>query len=396
MKKNKMMFISFLHPSLLGSGSQIRAATLIQMLSKKHPVYLFVIHQQGTQTSAILDEGMNDVCQKIVYVNLDGAVAQEKAPLCVPCRSTEIGQCIRDFYDKHQLDSIFLFKIETYCLINIDLSLYPVKYIDLDELASKRNQGIEHLKKESGVHARDPVTQRGHTLLKMIERKIIPQFNHIFVASDLEATEVRQLIGGVNVHVLPNTLPSPTFESKKILAHPQEILFVGSLFYYPNEDAVHYFSNEIFPLIDEALKGQVKFRIIGFSAPKSLNELKKRTGIDVLGYQKNLTSFYSRASLVVVPLRTGSGTRIKIIEAFIHNCPVVSTSIGAMGLGLCHQKNILLADDPHAFAQTCVNVLTNPHLSSRLIDGGKKHYQEHHSPEVLASFYEKAVTPLSL
>ena len=108
----------------------------------------------------------------------------------------------------------------------------------------------------------------------------------------------------------------------------------------------------------------------------------------LLGFQENLERFYSSASLVVVPLRVGTGTRVKILEAFVHGCPVVSTSIGAMGLKVTHEKNIFLADQPKLFAHACLKILKTPHLASRLISEGQRLHREYYSPEILDQFYK--------
>ena len=84
----------------------------------------------------------------------------------------------------------------------------------------------------------------------------------------------------------------------------------------------------------------------------------------------------ARADLVVVPVRYGSGTRVKILEAFAHRIPVVSTTIGAEGLGAADGVHLLVADDPDAFADRCARLLTDGDLRERLVDAAEQLFEE--------------------
>jgi glycosyltransferase involved in cell wall biosynthesis len=156
-------------------------------------------------------------------------------------------------------------------------------------------------------------------------------------------------------------------------------------------DAVLYFCREIFPLIRQKMGDRVVFRIVGISSPPEILALAENTGVQVMGYQENLEPFYASASLVVVPLRAGAGTRVKILEAFAYGRPVVSTTIGAAGLKVTDGENILLADSTEGFAQACVKVLETSELAERLVEGGRKLHRELYSAEALLRIYDEAM-----
>ncbi len=162
-----------------------------------------------------------------------------------------------------------------------------------------------------------------------------------------------------NVYVIPNMFE---VNGRKLTppekVNGQEILFCGMMSYPPNQDAILFFVEKIFPKILERVPN-AHLTIVGKHTPEKIMRFGTQPGITVAGYVPSMEPYYERASIVVVPLLNGGGTRIKILEAFAYERPVVSTSIGAEGLEVTHEKNILIADDPSEFADRCIELLRN-------------------------------------
>jgi len=137
-----------------------------------------------------------------------------------------------------------------------------------------------------------------------------------------------------------------------------EILFCGMMSYPPNQDAILFFVEKIFPKILERVPN-AHLTIVGKHTPEKIMRLGTQPGITVTGYVPSMEPYYDRASIVVVPLLNGGGTRIKILEAFAYERPVVSTSIGAEGLDVTNGEDILIADNPEDFATKCIELLQN-------------------------------------
>ena len=253
--RKRTLVISYLYPSSSGSGVQIRAAALVQMLAVHEDVYLLVINRYDTVLDPVAVREMEKICQKILYVN---------------CQSGQSAATIKRFYDENKLNTLFIFRIETYFLMKSGLDSYPTKYLDLDELSSRRNDLIADLKSKTSAVSNDLAANHNKSILQLIEKKIIPLFNKVFVSSELEANEVCKLTGSNNIYVLPNVLPSRILNPRQPAIDPQEILFVGSFFYYPNEDAIHYFCRDIFPLIRENLGDQLFFVLSALRVPSRL------------------------------------------------------------------------------------------------------------------------------
>ncbi len=144
---------------------------------------------------------------------------------------------------------------------------------------------------------------------------------------------------------------NPTKHSQK------EILFCGSLDYYPNEEGLIWFYNQVFPLIKKAIP-EVVLTLVGASAKKERHQkLLDDPSVHVEGKVTDLQPFYYRAGVCIAPLLSGSGTRLKILEAMSFGSPVVSTSIGSEGLNVIAGKHLLVADEPIAFAEKVITLL---------------------------------------
>jgi glycosyltransferase involved in cell wall biosynthesis len=144
-------------------------------------------------------------------------------------------------------------------------------------------------------------------------------------------------------------------------------MFQGTLRYPPNGDAARFLASEIAPRLDALVAG-VQVRLVGVVAPSFAAEVSNQPLVTVVGAVPEIVDELARADLVVVPLRFGSGTRIKILEAFAHRIPVVSTSLGAEGLGLADGVHILLADDAPGIAEACACLLSDAELRQSIVD----------------------------
>ena len=193
-------------------------------------------------------------------------------------------------------------------------------------------------------------------LMNLFERKNLKLFDNVFVTSELDKIELEKKLGLNNLEVVKNCVPLN--ECKFNNSTDKSILFLGSLGYDPNEDAVKYFLDQIFPLILRKDK-DVKFNIAGPSPPLWVKKRHDGKSIFVLGYVKDLQQLFNDNSIMIVPLRIGGGTRLKILDAAVHFTPVVSTSIGNEGLFFEHNKHLFIADFPEQFANYCVMLLND-------------------------------------
>jgi glycosyltransferase involved in cell wall biosynthesis len=151
-----------------------------------------------------------------------------------------------------------------------------------------------------------------------------------------------------------------------------QILSVATMFYPPNVEGVHWFATQVFPLIRREIN-DVQFQVVGSRPPKKITRLAESgSGIVVTGYVPDLSLLLQRAAVLVVPLRSGSGMRVKILESFARGIPVVSTSIGVEGIQAEAGEHLLVADDPEGFSQAVIRALRDRAEAARLARSGRQ------------------------
>ncbi|HVA62086.1 MAG TPA: glycosyltransferase [Terriglobales bacterium] len=169
------------------------------------------------------------------------------------------------------------------------------------------------------------------------------------------------------------------------------VLFQGSMDWYPNRDAVEYFAHEILPLI-RAEQPAVKFVVAGRNPPRALVEgLAGRTEIEFTGAVAAMEPYLQAATLAVVPLRLGSGTRIKILEACAAGRAVVSTTMGAEGLELRNGGEIALADGPTDFARQVILLLRDRRRREAMAAAGRAAVSQRYSHAALRASLQAAL-----
>ena len=201
------------------------------------------------------------------------------------------------------------------------------------------------------------------------QRSVATQAERVVIASELDAARS----GLSNVTVIPNTYPRPQSPIGDPAAEkPPVLLFQGNLGYPPNIDAAQWLATEIAPLI-RASEPATELRLVGRPGA-NVSQLHRPGVLTVVGEVPTMDNELARAVVAVVPIRYGSGTRIKILESFAHRIPVVSTTLGAEGLEVEDDVHLLLADEPAAFAAATVRLLGDPRLRQRLTQAAEALY----------------------
>jgi glycosyltransferase involved in cell wall biosynthesis len=199
------------------------------------------------------------------------------------------------------------------------------------------------------------------------------------VCSRIDADRA-EAAGLPRVEVVPNGYRLVAEPLGKITVRsPPTILFQGTLRYPPNADAARYLIEDLQAAIVGLVPDAV-VRLVGVATP-TISALGDRPGVTVVGQVPDIDTELARADLVLVPIRFGSGTRLKILEAFAHRIPVVSTSLGAEGLDAVDQDHLLIADTPDAIAAACARLLKDEDLRARLTDNAHRLFVERYQAD---------------
>jgi sugar transferase (PEP-CTERM/EpsH1 system associated) len=186
----------------------------------------------------------------------------------------------------------------------------------------------------------------------------------------------------LNVDIIPNGVDTTLYKALPLESLKPNLVFVGNMDYHPNADAVVHFCQEVLPLIRHTIKN-VQLWIVGMNPRPEVMKLDGN-GVHVTGKVDDVRPYYERCTTCVIPLRAGSGTRLKILEAMSLGRPVVSTSIGCEGLEVVDGEHILIADNPAEFAAATIKLLTTEALAKHLVHNARKLVKEKYDWEVLA------------
>jgi polysaccharide biosynthesis protein PslH len=201
------------------------------------------------------------------------------------------------------------------------------------------------------------------------------------VCSALDA-ERAKATGVQGVEVIANGYPAPERPVGRFeVGAPATILFQGLLRYPPNIDAARWLAHEVGPALRQQVP-DVQIRLVGDHLPE-LASLNDPPRVTLVGRVPDITTELERADLVVAPLRYGSGTRLKIIEAFAQKIPVASTSIGSEGLGAEDSVHLLIGDSTPALADACARLLRDPDLRAEVVARAHQLFDQRFRSEVI-------------
>jgi polysaccharide biosynthesis protein PslH len=196
------------------------------------------------------------------------------------------------------------------------------------------------------------------------ERGTLRKFRHIIAVSEHDRQQLLAMDRNCSITVVPTGVDTEKYSpAPHAEADPPKILFLGSMDWEPNIDAVIYFCRDILPRIRAHFPSAV-FQIVGRNPHASVRQLACDS-VEVTGTVPSVVEYLHAASMVVVPLRIGGGTRLKIFEAMACGKAVVSTSIGAEGLPVKNGRELTLADDAETFADAVIRLLSDHDLRRR-------------------------------
>ncbi|HEY0077647.1 MAG TPA: glycosyltransferase [Pyrinomonadaceae bacterium] len=192
------------------------------------------------------------------------------------------------------------------------------------------------------------------------ERAACRRFDGVVAVSREDCETMRREYGVEKVEDVPTGVDTEYFRPHgRETRDPFNLVFTGSMDWLPNEDAIRYFTEEVLPRVRERVP-QVTLTVVGRNPSASLVALGQRdASIVVTGRVEDVRPYMERASAYVVPIRVGGGTRLKIYEAMAMELPIVSTTVGAEGLPIADGAELLIADEPEAFADRIVRLVTD-------------------------------------
>jgi glycosyltransferase involved in cell wall biosynthesis len=214
------------------------------------------------------------------------------------------------------------------------------------------------------------------------EARLFRKFDLCVMVSEPDRRASMQMLPGYRgpMEVVPNGVDCQRNAPGLAPPMPNSLVFNGSLTYYANYEAMRYFLTDVFPLIRQKVPG-VSLTITGSTSGVNLAGLPLDGNVNLSGYVDDVRPLVAGAWVCVVPIRQGSGTRLKILEAMALGTPVVATAKGAEGLDVTDGEHILLADEPEAFAERTLQLLGDAALRRRLAANARRLVEERYDWE---------------
>ncbi|MEW6517299.1 MAG: glycosyltransferase [candidate division FCPU426 bacterium] len=211
------------------------------------------------------------------------------------------------------------------------------------------------------------------------ELAIYAQAEALITVTAADREILAPVVPGKPIHVVPNI--HDIKPRKNGYAQRQGLLFVGNFNHPPNADAVRYFCQDVFPKIQAALP-DVQLQVVGAHPPEDVQRLQTER-ITVTGYVMDTQPYIESCRVSIAPLRFGAGMKGKVGEALAGGLPVVTTSMGAEGMGVEHDRQLLVADDAEGFAQAVIRLYSDPALWERLSQAGQDFMQRQYAPDAI-------------
>jgi glycosyltransferase involved in cell wall biosynthesis len=209
-------------------------------------------------------------------------------------------------------------------------------------------------------------------LMSEFERRALHEFDAHVVVSQRDAQRLQDLNPAARIFVIENGVDTAFYSDLGVKDETpaRRIVFVGSMDYHANIDGVVDFAHEVWPRLRERQTDLV-FTIVGKDPASEVRELAQIGGIEVTGTVDDVRPFYREAIAAVVPLRVGGGSRLKILEAMAAGVPVISTTLGAEGLEVRHDENILIADTNEQLLEAIISLVTIKARHNHLVVAGR-------------------------
>jgi polysaccharide biosynthesis protein PslH len=227
------------------------------------------------------------------------------------------------------------------------------------------------------------------TKLCNYENKYCKIFDRVLLVSQQDEKLLLNMDHEIKTAVVPSGVEIEDYSNDGGSSQEEDgtVLWIGALGWPPNQDSFWWFYNKIVPLLI-AQKPDIKIEVVGSNPPSEIRNLV-RPNVKVIGEVIDVKQYYRRAQVCVVPLRAGSGIRMKLLEMFAMKKAVVSTSIGCEGLNVNHLQHLWIADNEKDFANGIVLLLQNEHLRKTIGNWARKFIEKSYSWDYIASQFEE-------
>lgn len=400
----KVLLLTQIVPYPPDSGPKVKTYYLLRSLAQHHQITLvaFTRNEQEERDAAAL----HDLCEEVHTVHLHRSRMRDLSALATSMLHNRSWLMERDNQpEMHQLLAGLVQQAkqsgQPFDLVHAD-QLNMAMFADrlpLPRLLDQHN-AVWTIFKRMALQERGPkrvFLEREWRLLKRFEGDVCGRFEAVTAVSEEDRRALFEAIGTArDMPVIPIAVDANREQPIPRMPDAKAVLSMATMMWPPNVDGVMWFARDIYPIIHKALP-ETRFFVVGQRPVAEVRALPESDpSIEVTGYVADPNSYIAQSACLIVPLRSGGGMRVKILEALARGIPIVSTTIGYEGIDLQPGKHLLVADTPQDFAEAVVRLIREPDFGRELARQGRERLLERYDwravyPAMEAA-YQQAVT----
>ena len=395
----RVLMLTHTAPLPLVSGERVRNFHLLRELARRDwSVSLFALNH-GPAPSAADEDVLRELCERVELEPFDASSLARYRRLAGAV-STRTAFQRRLFFSRAAAERLagWLRKERFGAFVAESLYMYP--YLPADArgvtVLDTLNAEVRRVQAMAAVLGRRPrglVARLQLEPVRRFEAEAAQGVARVVAVSDEEGRYFEGLAPG-KVDVVPNGVDCEGILARSSLPAEPRLLFVGSMDYSANVDAVEHLIDDVLPRL---ARSDAVVELVGSNPRPAVRRAAERSSVsvEVHGQVPSTEPYFERARLLVVPLRFGGGTRLKILEALARGVPVVSTTLGCEGLGLTHERDVVVADSPEELAAWIDRLLADDDLCRRLGHEGRATVEERYDWRRLGEAFETVVRGVS-
>ncbi len=385
----KILWLSHFIPYPPKGGVLQRGYHLLKQTARYHDVHLLAFNQKeliGPLFSSA-EEGveeaskhLSEYCTSVEFVELpcDKSAWSKrwlalkslvtKAPYTMNWLiSSEYAEKVSELVKKHNFDFVHF---DTISLAPFLTQCAGIPN-SLDHHNIESHMLIRRASKETNFLKRLYFLQEGRRLEKF-EKQYCPQFDFNFTCSDVDTERLKEISPTSKVHTVANGVDTEFFKPDTKVSKKDRLIFVGTLSWYPNIEAVNFIAEEIWPLIKDKYP-ELIVDIIGANPPQKLVKLsEEEERFNVHGFVDDIKSFLHQAKCYVCPIKDGGGTKLKIVDALSIGMAIVADEIACEGIEVTNNKDVLFAQSGEEYLEQISKVLENNSIRESLEENARR------------------------
>lgn len=382
MHRKKILYLSQAFPFPDDGGGKIKTLNTLKALSSKYDVYAVFVSEYQPSVGEVAHLTNLGIKVKVFYSEkIHWSVKDDYGWLCknfIKGNPHYIFQYENFKAKKFISKEIYLYKPDVIHVDHLNLAQYLPKEKNQKWILESHN--FESLLYWTRLINSRNVKRKIYLLIEMIftyfyERKMLSRFDCIFSISNKERKKLIQVFKLGNIKTQPLVYGTKEIRKQKT---SKQILFIGSVRWPPNEEAVRWFCKEIFPKI-KARDKKVKFVVVGKRYEELEREIGKIEGVIFKGYQRDISKYLKKASVFVLPFSMGAGVRFKALTAMSYGVPIVSTHLGVDGLNMKSGVEYVLAESANDFSEKVWDLINDRKMNETIGNSGFKYLKNNHS-----------------